>query len=263
MVHFANTSIRLRFVSRPKLNGTFCPVAWLCGESCPGNNPPAVFADPRRGQQSLLHTWRTVFRSLVLCGEHGLFFGIVKDTRHCSCRYGKSYKPMHQPTVSSKFPVNHNVQSFFRYSLRSRFPRHAGVSGFPFLSCIFTSRFRVFSPRAPFGADASWNVQGPLLAPLRPPTGSSSMGGDHPIMHGITRHQPQTAGRGWRRGQHPIKGRCRFAFDRSKSRCRLSIYSRWDMNRHPLISVPIGGGSLDYSGNCGNMASGVGPFSVE
>jgi 2-methylaconitate cis-trans-isomerase PrpF len=30
-----------------------------------------------------------------------------------------------------------------------------------------------------------------------------------------------------------------------------------------LIAVPIGGGGLDYSGNCGNMASGVGPFAVE
>lgn len=30
-----------------------------------------------------------------------------------------------------------------------------------------------------------------------------------------------------------------------------------------LTTVPINGGELDYSGNCGNMASGVGPFAVE
>lgn len=30
-----------------------------------------------------------------------------------------------------------------------------------------------------------------------------------------------------------------------------------------FIQVPIDGGELDYSGNCGNMASGVGPFAVE
>jgi 2-methylaconitate cis-trans-isomerase PrpF len=29
------------------------------------------------------------------------------------------------------------------------------------------------------------------------------------------------------------------------------------------FAVPVDGDELDFSGNCGNMASGVGPFAVE
>ncbi|KAH8879376.1 DUF453-domain-containing protein [Thozetella sp. PMI_491] len=32
---------------------------------------------------------------------------------------------------------------------------------------------------------------------------------------------------------------------------------------YTFIQVPVGGGSLDFSGNCGNMVSGVGPFAVD
>lgn len=30
-----------------------------------------------------------------------------------------------------------------------------------------------------------------------------------------------------------------------------------------IILVPVDGGELDFSGNCGNMSAGVGPFAVE
>lgn len=32
---------------------------------------------------------------------------------------------------------------------------------------------------------------------------------------------------------------------------------------YTFVQVPIDGGAVDFSGNCGNMASGVGPFAVE
>ena len=38
-----------------------------------------------------------------------------------------------------------------------------------------------------------------------------------------------------------------------------AVLGRWNS----LTTVPINGTKLDFSGNCGNMASGVGPFAVE
>ena len=32
---------------------------------------------------------------------------------------------------------------------------------------------------------------------------------------------------------------------------------------YTFIQVPVGGGMLDFSGNCGNMASGIGPFALD
>lgn len=32
---------------------------------------------------------------------------------------------------------------------------------------------------------------------------------------------------------------------------------------YTFVQVPVGSGQLDFSGNCGNMVSGVGPFAVD